>query len=500
MTVAAVSGQAGGVPWTNAPSVTRAFPSNVAAGNLVTVIACKWSNNAAGDAFVGGDCSQSAGTAVLTGLRLELQVQMLSSGYGWAVGIWTGIVQSGGSCTMQVAGGLTDTYGILGTGEFSTTAAWGSDRLEDSASATGTSTTPSSGAMDAAGIGLFIGGVVIDDFSGHALTQDPLWTLIHEDEDPSDAVLGSIIYRIVTGATTDDASWTQALSRAWQAAGIVLRESSSGITGTSAATEGADTGSASGNLEYIGTSTPTEANDTSSAQGGMNVSGTAAPTEADDTSNAIGSIGAAISGTSAATEGGDTSAAAGLAVNAGASAAVEGADAAAITGDVIGIQVPVFDEVDDEVLDETYREYFGTPAVQLVAMLSATGTAAPTEGNDTSTAAGTVGTSAIIGTAAPVEAADTGSAGGFLEVIGAVAAVEANDTGAASGALGGSEVFGTVAVVEADDVGAAAGSLFYTSTMAAIEVGDIMFALGINGTVSSSGAGVLMKLRRSGVR
>jgi hypothetical protein len=70
--------------------------------------------------------------------------------------------------------------------------------------------------------------------------------------------------------------------------------SASGITGTSATTEAADTPSASGTVTVTGTSDTTESADTSSASGTVStagsVTGTIAVTEADDAADILGTV------------------------------------------------------------------------------------------------------------------------------------------------------------------------------------------------------------------
>jgi hypothetical protein len=175
-----------------------------------------------------------------------------------------------------------------------------------------------------------------------------------------------------------------------------------GITGTVAATEAADTLAASGQVLISGTVAATEANDTLAASGSVIVTGTVAATESADTLAATGAV--LVSGTLAATEENDTLAASGLVSSgvAGTVAATEANDTLAATGGV------------------------------LIA-----GTLAATEENDTLAASGEL-VLPITGTVAATEENDVLAASGLvLEIIvGTVAATEANDTMAAVGSNG----------------------------------------------------------------
>lgn len=179
-----------------------------------------------------------------------------------------------------------------------------------------------------------------------------------------------------------------------------------GITGTVAATEEADTLAASGQVLVSGTVAATEANDTLAASGSVIVTGTVAATESADTMAATGAV--LVSGTVAATEANDTLAASGIVSS--------------------GIE----------------------------------GTVTATEANDTLAATGGV---LIAGTLAATEENDTLAASGelVLPITGTVAATEENDVLAASG-LVLEIIVGTVAATEANDTMAAVGSNGVTGT------------------------------------
>ena len=85
--------------------------------------------------------------------------------------------------------------------------------------------------------------------------------------------------------------------------------SPTGITGTSATTNSADTSAASGAITIIGTSATTNAADTSTASGKVTIVGSSTTTNANDTTSAVGTV--TITGVSATTNANDTSSASG---------------------------------------------------------------------------------------------------------------------------------------------------------------------------------------------
>jgi hypothetical protein len=290
---------------------------------------------------------------------------------------------------------------------------------------------------------------------------------------------------LTSGGPTGTATFTRTSAGAGNACSLLLLDTTpnpdSDITGTSAPSEASDSGGASGFTINAGTAAQTDADDTATIVGGRESVGTAEPIEAEDASSADGSVGAAVSGTAPVVEDADTSTTSGLVVVQGATTPTEDADTLAATGDAIGIQIPVVDEIDDEVAEDTYADF---QPVFIGIMLDAggvTGTAAATEGEDTAILAGSVG-SAITGTIAVTEAADTGSATGTNLVFGTFEATDEADINAASGAVGGAERFGTFDVLEQDDACSAAGIALASGTIIVTEQDDSIYAIGYHGT------------------
>jgi hypothetical protein len=235
MTIAAVGTQEGGVNTDNTTSVARAFGSNVTAGNLVVVVGLKFSPS--NDAFVAGDCTQSAGTATLGTIAFDTSINFAYDGGAShvCVGIWSAIVTGTGSCTMQVAGGVGSSYFNLATGEYSATGGWDSARLDGtpvtSSNATDDSSPATTGNMTSTGGGMFVAGVTMGGGGGTVtITQDGAFTLIFEEQDSALHNIGSVIRRIVTGSTTDQGEWTLgSIHLGWAAAMVVYKEAAGGV-------------------------------------------------------------------------------------------------------------------------------------------------------------------------------------------------------------------------------------------------------------------------------
>lgn len=228
MTISAVGAQAGGTTTDSASATTRAFPSNVTAGNMIVVVACK---DAAGSAFVAGDCTKSAGTATIGTISLDKELRIDlggASGDEVAVGIWSCLVTGSGSCTMRV-GGASGTYWVLGTMEFSSDVGFDASRLE--ASSSGSSTTDnvlaaSSGNGTSAGKAVFVGVMVSNGSATVTITPDAAFTQVYEEQNGSLHLMGSVIRQIVAAGTTDAAEWTLTESgqRGYAAALAVYKE------------------------------------------------------------------------------------------------------------------------------------------------------------------------------------------------------------------------------------------------------------------------------------
>ena len=229
MTITAVASQEGGAIADNTTSVSRAFGSNVTAGNLVVVMASKFSPGS--DPFVAGDCTKSAGTATLGTISLAVQVEVNSDNPNRQVaGIWYAVVSGTGSCTMRVGSALAASYLSIGTGEYSSDVGWSGAILEatnSNSTATDSQSPATTGNGTSAGAALFTASLGYHGSGNDAITEGASWTLIHEEQDGTLHQTASEIRRIVASGTTDQGSWTLTTSGnnlGWGAALAVFKE------------------------------------------------------------------------------------------------------------------------------------------------------------------------------------------------------------------------------------------------------------------------------------
>lgn len=209
-------------------SASLAFGSNVTAGNLVVVVAPKFSPS--NDAWQAGDCTKSAGTATIGTIAFDVSIsnQQASDGVYADMAIWSAIVTGSGSLTMQVSGAASNSYILLSVAEFS--GAWDSSRLETSntnnADPGTTTTNCDSGSVTSAGAALMLAGIQLNVVSGGGtLTEDGSFTSLFTNTTTTDDN-GGAQYRIVSTGTTDAANWTLSgdTLAAWAAAIAVYKE------------------------------------------------------------------------------------------------------------------------------------------------------------------------------------------------------------------------------------------------------------------------------------
>jgi hypothetical protein len=225
VTITAVGGQQGGVTVDGSATATRAFPSNVALGNLVVVMATR--NNIGNTAFAAGDCTKSAGTATLGTITLVTDVNFdIGGGNIDQVGIWVAKVTGAGSLTMAVNGTSVSAFMVMSTAEFASDLGWGPN-IE--ASSTGTqasdgTTSWATGNMTSAAGALFLGHVGGDGSSNISLAPGTGWTTIYNESDPVHTT-GLSQYRITGVKLSDAANGSIANTNlGWLAVGAVINE------------------------------------------------------------------------------------------------------------------------------------------------------------------------------------------------------------------------------------------------------------------------------------
>jgi hypothetical protein len=204
------------------PTVTKAFASNLAVGNLVVVCGMRFSPSV--DEFVAGDVTQSAGTAVLSTFSLDKNLSRDNgAGAKSVAGLFSATVLTAGSCTIQLAGGLSGATQNVGIAEFHSDAAT-SFSVEASNTGNGASGNAVTGSSSSAGAALFVGCEADFTSVATAHTEGAGYSLIYEEEDGLNFATGSSEYQIVSTGTTDTADWTIATNAGWAAVLAVYKE------------------------------------------------------------------------------------------------------------------------------------------------------------------------------------------------------------------------------------------------------------------------------------
>lgn len=210
-------------------TVTQAFAGNITSGNRIVVMGVAWDGGSASNPFVAGDCTKTAGTATIGAVTLDVTRTFNHFGAeSITVGIWSAPVTGTGSCTMQVnstaSGG---SYVLIGIAEMSSNE--GAITLDQTTSAEGASGAPDSGSLTPAHAdAVFMGALATSVASPTTHTPDAAFTQVYEQEDGANHQTGSFIYRVVTSATADSASWTAPTTASWAAALAVYVEPDGG--------------------------------------------------------------------------------------------------------------------------------------------------------------------------------------------------------------------------------------------------------------------------------
>ena len=129
-----------------------------------------------------------------------------------------------GSCTITIGGALSGSYLLIALEEVS-----GADvsatRLDGAISASAGTGAPDTGNVASTAGALFFGALGTGTNSATTHTIDAAYTQIYESEDGANNMTGSFGDRIVTGSTTDAASWTAPTTIDWVASLAVYKES-----------------------------------------------------------------------------------------------------------------------------------------------------------------------------------------------------------------------------------------------------------------------------------
>lgn len=206
MAIARVASQIAGAVADNTTSVSRAYPGNVTSGNLLVIGVTKYSPS--NDAFVAGDISKSAGTATVGTFTLDASVNYnYSAGDYVAAAVYSAPVTGSGSCTIQVAGAVANSYLFIGVQEYSGADVTGT-RVAGASTGQAATGAPTTGTVVSGGAGAFVGalGTVTSGATTHTVGAD--YTQIAEEENGASHMTGSIEDRLVAVDTTDAADWT----------------------------------------------------------------------------------------------------------------------------------------------------------------------------------------------------------------------------------------------------------------------------------------------------
>lgn len=206
------AGLAGGNNANSATSVTRSMGS-VTAGQLVIVSGMKYSPSA--DAFVVGDCTQSAGTATLGAFTLD-RSDGGDDGSGSAFiysGKWSAIVTGSGTCTVQIGGAVASSFLLVGAEAFNPSAGrtWGANRVGGRVNGalvpTNGTTSSTTGNVTSTEEAVISACLVLANTAANTITPDGAFLTVYENETGTDQN-GSDIYQIVATGTTDAGDWT----------------------------------------------------------------------------------------------------------------------------------------------------------------------------------------------------------------------------------------------------------------------------------------------------
>ena len=220
MALTLVAGQSATVQNSGSRQYDLAFPGDVTSGNLAICILATF--RTVDEPFVAGELTKQAGTATVGSATLDAQsIWTDGGGQYWGSTIMSIPITGPGSLTLRVAAPLAGDFGWLMIREY-TGADVTATRVEDSATATGNSTSPSSGDVDGSSGNLFVGAYA--GAGAGAITPDAAWAQIFEYE----AGTPYSNFETRDGPATDAATWTCG-SGGWGASCAVFKTTVGGV-------------------------------------------------------------------------------------------------------------------------------------------------------------------------------------------------------------------------------------------------------------------------------
>lgn len=205
----------------SAQSYSFAFPVNPTTGSLITLHSSRFRGSDT-NAYFATSLTKTGGTATISTPILHHQ-GTASTNNTTRYGLWSFLVTAGGTLTMQVEHFTTAGVGSVFAAEFSGNWTEGRGGLANFTPSLISGTAVDSGNASSLGPALFVGSMLTNAGGAVTTTEDGAWTLIGEQEASGQTNAGSI-YRIVSGPTTDSASWTLGTSSQYSACICVFRE------------------------------------------------------------------------------------------------------------------------------------------------------------------------------------------------------------------------------------------------------------------------------------
>ena len=422
-------------------------------GSAVTSITLTLSGVTAGNALVieGAFSPLSATDSVVypTGWTSAVSAKTPGGNSYAVLGVITGVAS--GTQTITISSKLgSSTYWAIRMHEVSGLA---SSPVDSAAIATGTTTGTTLAITSPAattGASIAFSPLAYDNantFSGVLSASSPWTTLWYVGNASIEAGAGAD--QVYTGASTPTITWSgmTADTAGWAAAIVPLLAASSGDTGSSATTDGADLSAASATLSIAASSAKTDGADVSLAVSSLHTSGSGAPLDGADVSSAAAVLNNHAS--SAKTDGADTSVATGSLSATGISSTTDGQDSSATAS-----------------------------------AMSVAGAGSSVDVADISNASGTVGTATITGSTAVTDGADASASTVTLSMSGSSTTTDGADSSAAVGVM---TVTATSATADGPDASALLSLLLITSTGYARDGPDVSLALsGMNAVGSSA--------------
>lgn len=180
---------------TGTSSTTLAFPSDVAAGNLLAV--CVSAFHSFGVTISTPSDTRSSSYAAMAAQQ--------NPDFASGVRNYYALAPSSGACTVTVEINASGDY-TCAIAEFSGVAAV--SPLDTGTGGTGTGTAASAGNVTPSEDNCLIVAAMTHNGADRTLTEGAGWSLIQENEGGSSNMPLSAIYKVQTTATTEDADWT----------------------------------------------------------------------------------------------------------------------------------------------------------------------------------------------------------------------------------------------------------------------------------------------------